>query len=141
MNADLFWAHVNALSADDCWEWQAFRDRDGYGRAWVDGKMLPAHRVAFELANNTTLTADQEVCHKCDNPPCCNPHHLFLGTHKDNMLDMAQKKRARTLSTHGRITKAIRQAIRADHATETFTYAELARKYDVHISTVIRLCK
>jgi hypothetical protein len=75
-----------------CMEWKGTRDKIGYGRTWHDGRSgYKAHRLAMKLAGY-----DIEgwiVCHKCDNPPCCNPLHLFLGTHADNMHDAQAKGR------------------------------------------------
>jgi hypothetical protein len=59
-----------------------------------DRKMLRAHRVAWEL-NNGPIPEGVEICHRCDNPPCCNPDHLFAGTKADNMRDMSRKGRSR----------------------------------------------
>lgn len=66
--------------------------RDGYGRIRVDGKSWLAHRFSWVLANGP-IPEGMYVCHRCDNPPCINPEHLFLGTQTDNMRDMAAKGR------------------------------------------------
>lgn len=66
----------------------------GYGIMRVRGKVLKTHRIAWELANGP-IPDGLSVCHSCDNPPCCNVEHLFLGTHADNMADMIAKKRDR----------------------------------------------
>lgn len=75
-----------------CTVWMRSRCRDGYGTIRVDGRTLSTHRVAWELANGP-IPPKQHVLHHCDNPPCCNPEHLFLGTHTDNMADRARKGR------------------------------------------------
>lgn len=87
-----FWSHVRIAGDDECWEWRAARDDNGYGRCGFMGKTLLTHRVAF-LISNGFLIDEMFVCHSCDNPPCCNPKHLFLGTHADNMQDMVSKGR------------------------------------------------
>ena len=83
------------VGANGCLEWQGFRDKDGYGQI-SKGKegegLLITHRVAWEAAFGP-IPDGMSVLHKCDNPPCCNEEHLFLGTQGDNMADMKAKGR------------------------------------------------
>jgi len=91
-----FWSHVQIGDGLACWEWQRSRtDRGGYGKLWRDGKLVRAHRVAWELTYGQ-IPEGSLVLHRCDNPPCCNPAHLFLGTHQDNHADMHAKGRYMT---------------------------------------------
>ena len=80
---------------DGCWLWQASVTADGYGRMGIGGpgnKRMLAHRVAWQLYVGK-IPDGMLVLHKCDNPPCCNPKHLFLGTDADNARDMSRKGR------------------------------------------------
>ncbi len=76
------------IKTNKCWEWTGLRHKQGYGKF----KGLGVHRIFYELYKGK-IPDGMLVCHSCDNPPCCNPKHLFLGTHKDNMQDMIKKNR------------------------------------------------
>lgn len=79
------------IKNDDCWDWNACKV-DGYGVLMFRAKSQKAHRVSW-IIHNGDIPKGLFVCHKCDNPSCSNPDHLFLGTNADNMRDMAEKKR------------------------------------------------
>lgn len=88
-----FWAKVKILGPEDCWEWKASLNGCGYGHVGINGKMFISHRVAWELTYGP-IPKGLCICHKCDNPPCINPNHLFIGTQQDNVTDMESKGRA-----------------------------------------------
>ena len=77
-----------------CWEWAKSRMklRGGYGQVRIEGRTLKAHRVAYGLWVGS-IPNGHCVLHRCDNPPCINPDHLFTGTHRDNALDKVAKGR------------------------------------------------
>jgi hypothetical protein len=82
---------------DECWPWQKARDQDGYGLFKIRGRMRRATRYAY-LLHYGVQPGEMLVLHHCDNPPCCNPAHLFLGTVRDNALDCKAKGRLNTAS-------------------------------------------
>lgn len=90
--ADFFRFHDKVLVGDGCWEWAAGRSGSGYGGFAVHQRVEGAHRVAWELWNGPVPDGLQ-VCHRCDNPTCVRPDHLFLGTIQDNQRDKVAKGR------------------------------------------------
>lgn len=94
-----FWSLVDIQSDPDaCWPWKLSTDMDGYGTISVDNIRIKSHRLSFFLANGRD-PQDYLVCHTCDNPPCCNPFHLFLGTCEDNLHDASLKGRMKSART------------------------------------------
>lgn len=101
--SERFWSKVDIRGDDECWPWKAGVDRKGYGRFYFSGgrehrKHYTAHRAAYILSldiEHTDLNPEIATCHICDNPPCCNPRHLFLGSWADNLADMTRKGRRR----------------------------------------------
>lgn len=91
-----FWTKVNKTSG--CWLWTGARLKRGYGSFGVGDKQTRrAHRASWEMANGP-IPQGMEVCHQCDTPLCVRPDHLFLGTHRENMIDCMNKGR---ISRHG----------------------------------------
>ncbi len=93
-----FWAKVRKGGPDECWEWVGATKQGGYGLFGksnvTNTSSRLAHRVSFEISNGKI---PKHICvlHRCDNPPCVNPNHLFLGSHRDNTQDMIEKGRWR----------------------------------------------
>lgn len=138
-----FWPKVAKSEPHLCWEWQASKGQRGYGSFSVNGRPHRAHRVAYQLAYGQ-IPAGMFVCHRCDNPSCCNPAHLFIGTCADNNRDKTSKgrnvrpmrdettvSRARgSKSNFAKLTEQDVGAIRARSAAGEKTVS-LAREYGV----------
>ena len=95
MKISQFLRRVNAIgerSGDGCWEWDGTRTLGGYGRAYVEGPNRSVHRYVVEILYGP-VARHLDVCHRCDNPCCCNPDHLFVGTRSENMRDCVAKGR------------------------------------------------
>lgn len=90
--AEKFWTQVDVKGLNDCWEFQGKLDDRGYGYFNVGPHQVLAHRVAYVYIYGL-MPEKLYVCHRCDNPKCSNPFHLFLGTPSDNIQDMLRKKR------------------------------------------------
>lgn len=118
------------LAADACWPWRGGRSRAGYGRMAVGGRRLLAHRVAIVLATRETIPRGLVVCHHCDNPPCVNPAHLFVGTQNDNVQDAVSKGRIASGDDHGMRRRPERRAVGERHGSAKLTAekAELMRR-------------
>jgi hypothetical protein len=120
-----------------CWLWLGHTDEKGYGRIGVDGKNWRAHRAAW-LAYRGEF-GGLHVLHRCDNPPCCNPEHLFLGTQSDNMRDMQNKGRHpnrglnRGESHH--MTNITEDVVRAILATPKYTKG-LTKRFGISASGI-----
>lgn len=86
-----FWLYVEKpRNPKHCWKWIGTKDSKGYSVITIKGKVVKGHRFSFFIHNGYWPNS---ACHRCDNPPCCNPKHLFNGNHADNMLDAARKGR------------------------------------------------
>jgi hypothetical protein len=118
-----------------CIEWTGTLDGKGYGKKWVHGRYVGAHRLAFADAHGP-IPAGLDVLHHCDNPPCVNPGHLFLGTAVDNARDMVAKGRHRHGRT-ARLTVAAVCEIRALGTTESA--GVLARRFGVSTCSIYRV--
>lgn len=97
-DAQRFWNLVTVGEPDACWPWKGSRGKSGHGKFTVDRYSEHAHRAAWKFAFGD-LPAGVCVLHRCDNPPCCNPRHLFTGSRADNIRDMIVKGRDR--KAHG----------------------------------------
>ncbi len=149
--ANRFWGNV-AITADDnkCWEWKRSTDKDGYGQFYLSDNTgwhrQLSHRGAWEMTNGE-IPKGLCVLHKCDNPKCCNPKHLFLGTKLDNTLDMFAKGRGfippaqgedngRSILTADKVIE-----IRQRFAMGGLSYKEIAKEMGVAPATIAHVVK
>ncbi len=103
-----FWSRVAVREENKCWEWTGHRNAKGYGQTRVSGTMYYTHRLAAMLDGRDVIGAT--VMHSCDNPSCCNPAHLSVGTPADNTADMLKRKRFRAKITEDDV-RAIRASV------------------------------
>lgn len=148
---DQFWPKVDVCEPDDCWTWTGAIWKQGYGKLVRCGKYLKAHRVSYEI-NAGPIPEGLSVLHTCDNPPCCNPAHLWVGTNGDNNRDRQAKGRSRggavgnrglsTAELNGRalITFAQVCEIRTRYAAGE-SQAMLARDYPVKAGAIGRIVR
>ena len=91
---DRFWLRVDASGGSSaCWPWRGGRDSKGYGSFCANGRDKKAHTVAYHLVYGHPPSGKPCILHHCDNPPCCNPSHLWAGTKADNNADRTVKGR------------------------------------------------
>ena len=115
-----FWSKVAKGEPGECWEWQGATGQSGHGQFWTGERITNAHRMAYRLTKGE-IPDGLMVRHACDNPPCCNPSHLLVGTARDNSQDALERGRtARSGSLpQTRLSDAEVAEIRASY--ETFT--------------------
>jgi DNA-binding XRE family transcriptional regulator len=129
----------------NCWNWTGTKDKNGYGSISVGGKKGQlTHRVSWQLYRGEIpeKTAGQKTCvlHKCDNPSCVNPDHLFLGSQLDNIADRDNKNRHRALrgedNGFSKLDSGQVEEIRRLYSTKEFSQSSLARRFGVAQNTI-----
>lgn len=131
-----FFALVDVGGPDACWEWQGSRNQGGYGKFWLDGRTVGAHRFALETRIGP-LGDETQARHRCDNPPCCNPSHLEPGTMAENDADKDLRGRRQSGEQTGRalLTAAQVQDARRRHRSGE-THRQIAHELGVSRSTI-----
>lgn len=141
-----FWRHVDKKNNDECWNWTGSKDKKGYGLFSLGHTTIHTNRMSWILTNGE-IPEGLLVCHKCDNPSCVNPNHLFLGANKDNNQDKINKGRAvfpkqktGKENSNGKLSSEDVKEIRDLYSTGKYTYTQLARKFSVsfqHIGSIV----
>lgn len=150
-----FWSYVDKSGGPTaCWPWTKFIHPKGYGIYLVRGwgkRTSRTHRIAYELTYGP-IPDDLYACHHCDNPACCNPNHIFIGTQKDNMQDAARKNRTSKGDTswshlhrdhypvgescpNAKLTDNLVREIRTSYSSGMSTY-KLAQRFNVSSHTI-----
>lgn len=130
----LRWLKMTAdLSPDECWDWPFGRERNGYGLCFWEGRQRRATHVALKLLRGIDVPPGMVACHTCDNPPCVNPDHLFVGTRADNNRD-------RELKGRGRARRSLTDdQVRRVRAERTVMLKVFAEEYGVTVSALSRV--
>lgn len=135
-----------SVDPEGCWMWTGSVTRyGGYGQVWIDGGVLLIHRLAWELTHGP-IPDGLKVLHDCDNPPCCNSEHLFLGTQADNMADMRAKGRHRFGISQGekhgcaKLTAVRVRSLRMIRELGV-SHRQLGNMFGVAHSTAARICR
>jgi len=130
-----FWAKVT--KSDNCWLWNAGKDKDGYGQFWLNSEQrsIRAHRISYFLKSGEV---PEFALHTCDNPSCVNPNHLYNGNHLQNQRDRVSRKRSARGSKHSRHklnedqVKTIKELLRV----RKLKYVDIARMFNVSAQTI-----
>jgi len=128
-----FWKKVDVQKSDECWNWIGAVNKNGYGRARFQGKLIYVHRLSLIYQEPNLDFGKKVVMHICDNPRCCNPKHLLLGTHADNQADKFKKQRQAKGEKNGQslLTEEQVKEARKKYIPKVMTYKMLAEKYGV----------
>lgn len=128
-----FWSKVEVNSKNQCWPWLAGKRPSGHGDFQAPYGATYAHRFAYSIVNGDAPDG-LVVRHKCDNPSCCNPNHLIIGTHGDNVKDRVDRSRSATGEANGRAKLTLMQATAIKHSN--LSPKELARHYRVTVRAI-----
>jgi len=117
-----------------CWLWLGCVDKDGYGIIRIDGKNVKTHRFSFSHHTSKSIPCNVLVCHRCDNPTCVNPSHMFAGDNAANQIDAALKGRTRAIKLTPSQVLRIRERRSAGERP-----CDLAVEYGVHETTIVNI--
>ena len=143
----IFWSKVCIKNSSECWEFLGSKNRDGYGQFWIGNTFVASHRYAYQSYYGNILEG-LLILHKCDNPSCCNPSHLYSGTQSDNMSDRQSRNPVSPIATSHpkflageiilirrlRVVKSVGKYIRFKFS-ETF----IAKMFKTHQSVIHRI--
>lgn len=134
---------INIKDENECWEFAGFKNKDGYGKIGIsNGKVDSTHRIIYKI-HNGDIPNNMVVMHTCDNPSCCNPKHLILGTQNDNIQDMVSKQRnvykTKEDSHFAKLTEGQVTEIRNKYTGKRGEKVKLAKEYNVVVTTITNI--
>ncbi len=127
--SERFWEKVDKRGPEECWPWIGCVSPAGYGRFSINNKAQNSNRIAYELHHGAR--PDKFVLHHCDNPRCCNPNHLFLGTQTDNCIDMRNKGRGRGPKGEKNFSHKLKESNIPNIRSDTRSASVIAKDYGV----------
>lgn len=132
------------ITNNGCWEWRGHSIRAGYGVVCIQKKHCVVHRIAAHAWMDFDVNSQLLICHKCDNPPCFNPDHLFIGTDKDNIIDCQRKGRLFTAKgeEHGmaKLNSFQVERIRLFREVTGMPFHKMCTLFGIERTTAIKIC-
>lgn len=136
---DWFNKSVDKSNLEGCWIWNGYKMKSGHGQYSFNGDNVYTHRFAYLIAN-PEFDQTLHICHKCDNPSCVNPSHMFLGTQSDNSKDMVSKKRyAVGQAVGGHLSDEDVIEIRRMYKTGLYTQKTIGKKFNTHPGQISKI--
>ncbi len=134
------WKKIDKRTEDECWEWMGCKNWDGYGTIKINQILWGVHRLVYELTYGS-IPKELFVCHKCNNPSCCNPKHLYVGTPKDNMDQRDREERQAMGEKNGRskLTKQDVLEIRRLYSLENYSQRKLGEMFGICKTQISRI--
>jgi hypothetical protein len=130
--------HITKLD-NGCWHWNGAKSEAGYGMVWLNGKLQRVHRLVLSKKLDRSLETREIARHLCNNPPCCNPEHLAVGSTQDNIQDMVDAGRQSLGEKNGacKLTNTQVEEIKALHGR--MSLRDIGKLYDIHYVHVCRI--